>query len=278
MTVPRQMIMRVGDKLIELQLPAVMGIVNVTPDSFYAGSRATHIADVLRFTERMIGEGASIIDVGAMSSRPGAEELSPEEELNRLLLPIREISKEFPDVLISADTYRSEVLRGVAQEGIHMVNDISGGILDESFLDCVADCKLPYILMHMKGTPQTMQKEAKYDNLMVELLSFFADRIHECRKRGINDIFLDPGFGFGKTIAHNFTLLRRLESCTIFDLPILVGISRKSFIYKTLDTNPENALNGTTAMHMMALQNGASILRVHDVAEAVQCIKLWGKY
>ena len=261
-------------QLIDLTTPKVMGILNLTPDSFYDGGRYKDEHTVLKHVEKMLTEGATFIDIGAYSSRPNAEHISENEELQRILPIINLILKEFPNVLLSIDTFRSNIAKQCIEAGACMINDISAGKLDEQMLQTVADLHVPYIMMHMKGTPQTMQQLSQYENLIKEILFYFSERIAATRALGIADIIIDPGFGFAKTIAQNYELLSNFEQLKMLELPLLAGVSRKSMIYKTLENSSENALNGTTVLNTIALQKGASILRVHDVKEAVECVKL----
>ena len=261
-------------QLIDLTTPKVMGILNLTPDSFYDGGRYKDEHTVLKHVEKMLTEGATFIDIGAYSSRPNAEHISETEELQRILPIINLILKEFPNVLLSIDTFRSNIAKQCIEAGACMINDISAGKLDEQMLQTVADLHVPYIMMHMKGTPQTMQQLSQYENLVKEILFYFSERIAATRALGIADIIIDPGFGFAKTIAQNYELLSNFEQLKMLELPLLAGVSRKSMIYKTLENSSENALNGTTVLNTIALQKGASILRVHDVKEAVECVKL----
>ncbi|MDX1277841.1 dihydropteroate synthase [Oceanihabitans sediminis] len=261
-------------KLIDLSTPKVMGILNLTPDSFYDGGKYKNESEILSQVYIMLKNGATFIDIGAYSSRPNAVHISEEEELNRLLPIIALILKEFPEIIISIDTFRSEVAKQTIETGAAMINDISAGVLDKKMLQTVANLQVPYILMHMKGTPQTMQQQTDYKNMMKEIIFYFSERVSEAKKLGIKDIIIDPGFGFAKTTAQNFDLLKQLELFKILELPLLAGISRKSMIYKTLNTTPQEALNGTTVLNTIALQKGASILRVHDVKEATEAIKL----
>ena len=260
--------------LIDLSTPKIMGILNVTPDSFYDGGKHKDEKSVLLATEHMLKEGATFIDVGAYSSRPNADFVSIEEELKRLLPIIEQLVKTFPDILISVDTFRSQVAKKAIETGASLINDISAGHLDENMLQIVSELKVPYIMMHMRGNPQSMQQRTDYNDLMNDIIFYFSEQIKKARSLGINDLILDPGFGFAKTKNQNFELLNQLELFRILDIPILVGVSRKSMIYKTLDVTAQHALNGTTALHMVALQKDAKILRVHDVKEAVECIKL----
>lgn len=260
--------------LINLSTPKVMGIVNVTPDSFFDGGKLTNSNEILFQVEKMLVDGATFIDLGGYSSKPGAEFVSEIEELNRVIPIVKLLVENFPDILLSIDTFRSEVAKQAIENGAALINDISAGLLDEKMLETVAKLQVPYIMMHMKGTPQTMQSLANYDDLLKEMNYYFSERIAKARRFGLNDIIIDPGFGFAKTIEHNYELLQNLELLQFHDLPILAGISRKSMIYKALETSPEEALNGTTFLHAFCLQKGANILRVHDVKEAVECVKL----
>ena len=260
--------------LIDLSTPKVMGIVNVTPDSFFDGGKLTNSDEIVVQVEKMLQDGATFIDLGGYSSKPGAEFVSETEELNRVVPIVKLLVEKFPDILLSIDTFRSEVAKQTVENGAAIINDISAGLLDEKMLETVAKLQVPYIMMHMKGTPKTMQSLANYDDLLKEMNFYFSERIAKARNFGLNDIIIDPGFGFAKTLEHNYELLQNLELLQFHELPILAGISRKSMIYKTLETKPENALNGTTFLHAFCLQKGANILRVHDVKEAVECVKL----
>lgn len=251
-----------------------MGIINITPDSFYSGSRFESEKEILMQAERMLTEGATFLDLGAYSSRPGADDISVEEELNRMLPAIELILKEFPEAIISVDTFRSEVASKSIRAGAAMINDISAGKLDEKMLSVVAENQVPYIMMHMKGTPQSMKDLNQYEDLVSEVLFYFSERIRAARELGINDIIIDPGFGFAKNIDQNFELLSKLELFNNLELPLLVGVSRKSMIWKKLNISATEALNGTSVLNTAALLKGANILRVHDVKEAVECIKL----
>jgi len=267
-----------GGKLTDLKIPRIMGVINVTPDSFYAGSRYLDEGSIINAARRMLDEGADFIDVGGYSSRPGADDISPEEEKSRVLRAIRLITGEIPEAIVSVDTFRAEIAyRAVTECGAQIINDISGGDADKEMFDVVAELNVPYILMHMQGTPRTMQINPVYNDVVADILMWFGERITRLQSRGVKDIILDPGFGFGKTAEHNFEILRRLGEFKIARLPILVGLSRKSMIWKTLGIKPEDALNGTTALNMAALMNGADILRVHDVREAVQVRTLYLK-
>lgn len=258
-----------------LDTPKVMGILNVTPDSFFDGGRYNDEAQLLSRAEKMLKEGADIIDVGGYSSRPGAEDVSEGEEITRVVNAVDIILKEYPDTLISVDTFRSKVAREAVMHGAALINDISAGTLDTQMFATVADLGVPYILMHMRGNPKTMNKLTQYDNLLLEMVTFLQEKVSNLREAGVKDIIIDPGFGFAKTIQQNYTILKNLRYFEILELPILVGISRKSTIYKSLQIEPEDALNGTTVLNTIALMNGASFLRVHDVKEAVEVRKLY---
>jgi dihydropteroate synthase len=267
-----------GGKLIDLSVPRVMGILNITPDSFYAGSRYNSEKEILSAATMMLEEGADILDVGAYSSRPGAKDISIEEESTRVLKAIKLINRELPDAVISVDTFRSDIaMEAVVECGALIINDISGGEADTKMFDTVGKLNVPYVLMHMKGDPRTMQKKPVYEDIVADILKWFGERIFILNSAGLKDIIIDPGFGFGKTIDNNFEMLRRLGDFSITGLPLLVGISRKSMIWKTLSITSEEALNGTTVLNEIALNNGADILRVHDVKEAVQAVKLIDK-
>lgn len=262
-------------RLLSLSRPLVMGILNVTPDSFYDGGRYAGVDAALFRASAMLEEGAAIIDIGGMSSRPGAEILSSETELQRVLPVVEAIARRFPEAILSIDTIYSKTARACVEAGAAIINDISGGRLDEQMFETVAELEVPYILMHMKGMPGNMQGQATYEDVVAEVLDFFIESIGRLRSLGVKDIVLDPGFGFGKTSAHNFRLLNNLHVFQITGCPLLAGVSRKSMIWKTLKITPEAALNGTTALHVIALQQGARILRVHDVRPAVETICLW---
>ena len=264
-----------GGRLLDLEIPKVMGILNITPDSFYSGSRYNTDDEILKEATRMLEDGADILDVGGYSSRPGAKDISTEEERNRVLRVIKMISREFPKAIISVDTFRAEIAReAIVECGASIINDISGGDADINMFQVIRSLNIPYIMMHMKGDPRTMQNKPVYDDIVADILKWFGERIFKLKSAGVKDIIIDPGFGFGKTIEHNFELLRRLGDFSIAGLPVLVGISRKSMIWKTLNIDAEEALNGTTAINAIALLNGADILRVHDVKEAVQTVLL----
>jgi dihydropteroate synthase len=255
-----------------------MGIINLTPDSFYSGSRFSGIDAMLKQAEEMLEEGATILDIGGQSTRPGSERISADEELSRVMKPLSAIAKEFPQSYISIDTYHSKVVKETVAAGASMVNDISAGSLDAEMIPTVANLEVPYVLMHMKGEPGTMQKSPAYEDVANDVLDFFIYKKAELVAAGINDIIIDPGFGFGKTIAHNFQLLKRLAVLKMLNAPILAGLSRKSTVYKTLGIAVEDSLNGTTVLNTMALMNGASILRVHDVKAAMEVVKLYATY
>ncbi len=251
-----------------------MGIINITPDSFYSGSRSNTEKEILSIAEKMLTEGATFLDLGAYSSRPGATDISAEEELKRMLPAIEIIIREFPDILLSIDTFRAEVAEKSIEAGAAIINDISAGKLDNNMLAVIARFQVPYIMMHMKGTPQTMKEFNQYKDITSDVLFYFSERINAARELGINDLIIDPGFGFAKNIEQNFELLAKLELFQNLDLPLLVGVSRKSMIWKKLKISTEEALNGTTSLNTAALLKGANILRVHDVKEAKECIKL----
>ncbi len=264
--------------LMDLSVPKVMGIINVTPDSFYGRSRSTDEEDIITVATEMIEDGADILDVGGYSTRPGADEISYEEERGRVINAVKVISKELPEAVISVDTFRSEIAReAVLEYGAAIINDISGGEFDPDMFRTVDKLKVPYILMHMQGVPGTMQHNPAYDDVVADILKWFGERITRLQSMGVADIIIDPGFGFGKTPAHNFEILRRLSEFSVSGLPLLVGISRKSMIWRTLDITPEDALTGTIVLNTVALMNGADILRVHDVKEAVEAVKLVGR-
>ena len=262
-------------RLMDLSHPQVMGILNVTPDSFYAGSRKQNETEIVARVHQIIDEGGNIIDIGAYSSRPNAAEVSTSEEMQRLRFGLDIIRREVPDAVVSVDTFRADVAQMCAEEyGVAMINDISAGEMDKNMFATVARLGIPYIIMHMQGTPQTMQKHPHYDNVLKEVLFYFAEKVQRLRDLGIKDIILDPGFGFGKTLDHNYALLNQLEEFSVFELPILIGVSRKSMIYKSLECTPEDALNGTIAVNTIALMKGADLLRVHDVKAASESIKI----
>ena len=270
--------LNIAGNILELDETKVMGVVNVTPDSFYAGSRTADPKDALEQVANMLAEGATFIDVGGYSSRPGADDISEAEELQRTIPVIEALNKEFPQALISIDTFRSTVARAAVHSGASLINDISGGHLDQNMLSTVAELKVPYIGMHMKGTPQTMKSLTAYDDLLMEMMRYFGSLKEACLERGIHDLILDPGFGFAKTIEQNYYLLNHYPVFKQIGCPVLVGISRKSMIYKTLRVEPADALNGTTVLNTIALMKGVDILRVHDVKEAVEAVSLVKKF
>jgi dihydropteroate synthase len=261
--------------LLDLGIPRVMGVLNITPDSFYSGSRVNSDSEILKRAAEMIESGADMLDVGAYSSRPGAEDITEKEELDRLIPALEILRREFPSVILSLDTFRSSIAEsGIKHFGVNIINDISGGLLDERMFDIIERYNVPYIIMHMKGNPRTMHLNPVYNDLMAEIIKWFSGRKQELVLRGVRDIIIDPGFGFGKTIDHNFILLNKLERFSVLELPLMVGLSRKSMIWKTLGISPDESLNGTLVLNTVALMKGAGILRVHDVKEAVQAVKL----
>jgi dihydropteroate synthase len=264
-----------GGKLIDLSTPKVMGIINLTPDSFYAGSRKPLISDALLHANKMLSEGADFLDIGAYSSRPGAEDISVQEEMDRLLPVMELIAANHPEAILSVDTFRSQVAEAAIKAGAHIINDISGGQLDENMFATVARLQVPYVLMHMKGTPQNMNQMAGYDDIFIEVLDYFAGRYHLLRELGVHDVIVDPGFGFAKMHEHSYALMNRLQDFNILELPILVGVSRKRMVYKVTGGTADDALNATTALNTIALMKGANILRVHDVKEAVEAVKIF---
>jgi len=266
-----------GGKLIDLSVPKVMGIINITPDSFYAGSRKPLLNDALLQANKMLADGADFLDIGSYSSRPGAEHISEQEEIDRLLPVVELITANYPDAFISIDTFRSNVAEVAVNAGAHIINDISGGQLDENMFATVAKLKVPYILMHMKGNPQNMVQQASYKDVFTEVLDYFAWRYHELKQLGIHDVIIDPGFGFAKNAEHNYALMNRLNEFEVLGLPILVGVSRKRMVYRVTGGTADDALNGTTALNTIALTKGANILRVHDVKEAVEAIQIYLK-
>jgi dihydropteroate synthase len=264
-------------QLIDLSIPKVMGILNVTPNSFFDGGKYKNESDILSQVRKMISDGATFIDIGAYSSKPNAEFVSEKEELSRIIPVIQLILKHFPEVLLSIDTFRSAVAKAGVENGAAMINDISAGMLDEKMFDVIAHYNVPYIMMHMRGTPQTMQTLTDYKDIVKELLFYFSERVHKARSFGINDLIVDPGFGFAKTIEQNYEVMQKMELFKVLELPILVGISRKSMVYKPLNMNVEGALNGTTVLNTISLTKGANILRVHDVKEAMESVVLFNK-
>lgn len=265
----------VNGSLLDLSVPCVMGILNITPDSSYAGSRMQTEAEITARAQQILDEGAGIIDIGAYSSRPNAENVSPHEEMGRLRMGLEILRKTQPGAVISVDTFRADVARMCVEEyGVAIINDIAAGEMDADMFRTVAELNVPYIMMHMQGTPQNMQQHPHYDNLLKEVFLYFAQKVQQLRDMGMKDIILDPGFGFGKTVEHNYELLAHLEEFRIFELPLLVGVSRKSMIYRLLGNTPQDALNGTTVLDTICLLKGADILRVHDVREAVETVKI----
>lgn len=265
-------------RLITAGKPLVMGIINITPDSFYEGSRQSHLNTILQKAEQMLREGAAILDIGGQSTRPGSELITEEEELKRVIEPLAALHERMPEGIISIDTFYARVAKEAVAAGASIVNDISGGSMDKAMLITVGNLHTPYICMHIKGTPQTMQQYANYDNIATELIDYFVQKIESCKKAGIHDVIIDPGFGFAKTIQQNFALLKDLAVLQVLDKPVLAGLSRKGTIYKTLGVTAAEALNGTTVLNTLALQNGAGILRVHDVKEAVEAVELFCAY
>lgn len=264
-------------QLIDLSIPKVMGILNVTPNSFFDGGKYKNESEILSQVEKMLNDGATFIDIGAYSSKPNADFVSEEEELQRIVPIVNLILENFPKTLISIDTFRSEVAKVCIENGAAMINDISAGNLDDKMLETIAKYNVPYIMMHMRGTPKTMQTMTNYENIVKEMLFYFSEKVALSRSLGINDLILDPGFGFAKTLEQNYEVLQKMELFTILELPILVGFSRKSMIYKSLNSSAEEALNGTTVLNTLALSKGAKILRVHDVKEAMECVTLYTK-
>ena len=264
-------------KLVDLSTPKVMGILNVTPNSFYDGGKHKNINTIIHQVDKMFSDGATFIDIGAYSSKPTADFVSEVDEINRLNFVLKEIVNTFPNIILSVDTFRANVAKIAVENGVAIVNDISAGLLDENMLPTVADLKVPYIMMHMRGNPQTMQTLTDYNDIVKEMIFYFSERVAKARSFGISDIIIDPGFGFAKTLEQNYEVLNKLELFSLLDLPLLAGISRKSMIYKVLEKTAKDALNGTTVLNTIALQKHAKILRVHDVKEAVECIKLVDK-
>jgi len=264
-------------QIIDLSTPKIMGILNITPNSFYDGGKYSLENNAIAQVEIMLNEGATFIDIGAYSSKPNAEFVSEEEELSRIIPVVKALIKEFPRAILSIDTFRSSVAQECLNNGAAIINDISAGSLDEKMMEVIASNKVPYIMMHLRGTPQTMQNQTNYEHLINEILTYFSDKINKARSLGINDLIIDPGFGFAKTTDQNYEILSNLELLKVLELPILAGISRKSMIYKTLDINAEEALNGTTVLNTIAITKGASIIRVHDVKQAMECVKLCEK-
>jgi dihydropteroate synthase len=261
--------------LLDLSTPVVMGIMNITPDSFYSGSRVVSSDQIVEKAGQMISEGAGILDIGGYSTRPGAREVSAQEEGDRIESAVEPLAKYFPGLIISVDTFRAEVAERGVDKGAHIVNDVAGGTLDDAMFEAVARMRVPYILMHMRGTPQTMNQLTTYERLVPDILRDLRQKVAVLQSKGVADLIIDPGFGFAKSIAQNFELMRELKQFKLLGYPLLVGISRKTTIYKTLQVSPEDALNGTTVLNTLALEHGASILRVHDVKPAVEAVKLW---
>ncbi len=264
-------------ELITFDQPKIMGVINITPDSFYKKSRHTQLTDIYKQVEKMIIEGVDFIDIGGYSSRPGADNIPLQEELDRVVPIIEKIAKNFPKARISVDTFRSEVAEQAIEKGAALINDISAGHLDSEMMNIVRKYQVPYVMMHMKGTPQTMKSLNQYNDLITDIKYYFSERIYQANQLGINDLIIDPGFGFAKNIDQNFKLLNRLSDFEDLGYPLLIGLSRKSMIYKTLKITADQALNGTTALNMLALEKGASILRVHDVKQAVECCQLFNR-
>ncbi|MGB0778276.1 MAG: dihydropteroate synthase [Flavobacteriaceae bacterium] len=265
-------------KLIDLSKPKVMGILNLTPDSFYDGGQNTGLEQIQKKVSQMLADGMDILDVGAVSSKPGATHVSLEEETKRLIPVVQYLHRNFPDLILSIDTFRAKIAEKAVESGASIINDISAGNLDDEMIDCVSQMQVPYVAMHMQGTPQTMQKNPNYKSLMIELIKYFSELQNRCYKKGLNDLIIDPGFGFGKTLNHNYEILKNLNLFHSLDLPILVGISRKSMLYKPLNTSADQALNATSVAHTLALANGANILRVHDVKQAKETIEIYSLY
>lgn len=263
--------------LVDLSTPKVMGILNVTPNSFFDGGKYKNETEILSQVEKMLLDGATFIDIGAYSSKPNAEFVSEQEEISRIVPVVDLVLKHFPETIISIDTFRSEVAKTSIENGAAIINDISAGSLDDKMLEIIAKYNVPYIMMHMRGNPQTMQTLTNYEDIVKEMLFYFSEKVAMARSFGINDLIIDPGFGFAKTITQNYEVFQKMELFNILELPLLVGISRKSMIYKTLETTIENSLNGTTVLNTLALTKGAKILRVHDVKEAVECVTLFNK-
>ena len=274
----KKVTLNAGGKLLDLSQPKVMGIINVTPDSFFAESRKITPSDAVFIAQKMINEGATFLDIGAYSSRPGASDISMEEETDRLMPVIETIVKDIPDAILSVDTFRASVAEDAVKAGAHIINDISGGDLDTEMFATVARLQVPYILMHMKGRPQNMTEKAKYEDVFAEVFDDLANKVYRLRQLHVHDVIIDPGFGFAKTREQSFELLQKMQGFDLLKLPVLAGISRKGMIYKTLNTTAEYALNGTTVLNTMALLNGTNILRVHDVKEAVEAVKLLEGY
>jgi dihydropteroate synthase len=270
----RKTTLNVQGRIVDLSSPSVMGILNLTDDSFYSNSRISSLELALQRAETIINEGGKFIDIGAYSSRPGAIDVTEQQETDRIVPVVESITKSYPDILISIDTFRAKVARYAIEAGAHVINDIAAGNMDEAMFQTVADLNVPYIMMHMRGTPQTMQQHTDYLHLMLDMISYFSVKVNELKSLGVHDIILDPGFGFAKTLEQNYEVLKHMSDLDILELPVLAGLSRKSMIYKFLGGGPEQALNGTTSLNTIALLKGANILRVHDVKAAVECIAL----
>ncbi|MBE8724104.1 dihydropteroate synthase [Flavobacterium hungaricum] len=271
------MLINCKGELIDLSIPKVMGILNVTPNSFFDGGKYKNESEIISQVDKMLSEGAAFIDIGAYSSKPSAEFVSEQEEIDRIVPAIELILKHFPETLLSIDTFRAEVAKASIESGAAIINDIAAGELDDKMFEVIAKYNVPYIMMHMRGNPQTMQSLTQYEDIVKEMLFYFSEKVKKARALGINDLILDPGFGFAKTTEQNFEVMQKMELFNVLELPVLVGISRKSMIYKTLNTTPQEALNGTTFLNTIALTKGAKILRVHDVKEAVECVALFNK-
>ncbi len=271
----KKVTLNAGGKLIDLSRPKVMGIINLTPDSFFAGSRKQNVDAVLEQAGKMLADGATFLDLGAYSSRPGAADISAQEEMDRLLPAVETILTVYPDAVLSIDTFRASVAEAAVSAGAHIINDISGGELDSGMFATIAKLQVPYILMHMKGTPQNMVQQAEYADVFDEVFDYFVKKYHQLKQLGVKDVIIDPGFGFAKKAEHSYTLMKRLQDFNVLQLPVLVGVSRKRMIYNELGVTAEEALNGTTALNAIALTKGADILRVHDVKEAVEVVKIW---
>jgi dihydropteroate synthase len=271
----KKVTLNAGGKLIDISSPKVMGIINITPDSFYAGSRKPGVDEALQQAEKMLADGATFLDIGAYSSRPGAIDISVAEETDRLLPVVEAIASTFPDAIQSIDTFRAQVAEAAIKAGAHIINDISGGQLDADMFATVARLQVPYILMHMKGNPQNMNQQAQYDDVFTEVLDYFVSRYQQLEQLGVHDVIIDPGFGFAKKPEHGYMLMNRLQEFDILGLPVLVGISRKKMIYGLLGDTAAEALNGTTVLNTIGLIKGANVLRVHDVKEAIEAVKIW---
>jgi len=271
------MLINCKGQLIDLSIPKVMGILNVTPNSFFDGGKYKNEAEIISQVDKMLSEGATFIDIGAYSSKPSAEFVSEQEEIDRIVPAIELILRHFPNALLSIDTFRAEVAKASIESGAAIINDIAAGELDDKMFDVIAQYNVPYIMMHMRGNPQTMQSLTHYDDIVKEMLFYFSEKVNKARSLGINDLILDPGFGFAKTTDQNYEVLQKMELFNLLELPVLAGVSRKSMIYKTLGITPQEALNGTTFLNTIALTKGAKILRVHDVKEAMECVTLFEK-